>query len=166
MKHKHLPSSITTEFEALAFETDGFYFPPWLHLVARLFGASLDPKLAAGLNPASNHLLAVRAQQLMVAQYRRGVANTWLHLLIEARRPRDPFDLSIPIARDGVLEAESQIRALADALVAPLPTVRGVAMSIEILRNGAGPIFNRTSSVNLTDVVEATIASLDPLGSH
>jgi hypothetical protein len=164
MKHKHPFISITSLDEAPVFQTSAF-FPSWFRLATRLFAASLDPKLAAGQDPASGDLLAARAQQLMAAQYRRGIANAWLHLLIEAHRHRDPFDLSVPLVRDHVLDAEDQIRSLAEVLVSPLPTVRGVAMSIEILRDGAGPIFNRSCEMPLTDVVERVIASLNPLAS-
>ncbi|MGD0851832.1 MAG: hypothetical protein ABSA07_00550 [Acidimicrobiales bacterium] len=164
MKHKHHFISISPAFEAP--QTSANFFPPWLRLVTRLFAASLDPKLAAGQDPASGDLLAARAQQLMAAPYRRGIADAWLHLLTEARRRRDPFDLSVPIVRDSVLDAQDQIRSLAEVLVSPLPTVRGVALSIEILRDGAGPIFNRSSQTPLTEEVERVIASLDPLASE
>jgi hypothetical protein len=162
LKHKHPAISITSSDEAPVFQR-GAFFPLWLRLITRISAASLDPKLAAGQDPASGELLAARAQQLMAARYRWGIAEAWLHLLIEARRIREPFEISVPLVRHHVLDAEDQIRSLAQVLVSPLPTVRGVAMSIEILRDGAGPIFNRSCHTPLTDVVERIIASLDPL---
>ena len=85
------PSNSTTSVMVAPFsETSPFFTPPWVRLGARLFAASLDTKLAAGEHPATSHLLAARAQQLASAQYRHGLANSWLDLLIEVRRPRHP----------------------------------------------------------------------------
>src|SRR5271170_6254078 len=96
MKHKHHFISSSPAVEATGSLT-GSLFPSWVRLFTRLFAASLDPKLAAGQHPASSQMLAARAQQLVAAPYRRGIANAWLHLLTEARRRHDRFDLSVPL---------------------------------------------------------------------
>jgi hypothetical protein len=158
-------SSITSVIDAPVSETSTFLAPPWIRLGARLFAASLDQKLASGEHPAASHLLASRAQQLIAAHYRRGIADSWLDLLIEVRRPRVPFDPAVLLARNSVMQAETQIRSLAEALVGPLPTVRGTAMAIAMLRDGAGPLFNRNSQLKLTDAVEQIIAQLNPLAT-
>ena len=64
--------------------------------------------------------------------------------------------------RSHVYGAESQIRALADALVSPLPTVRGLAMSVAALRDGAGPLFNVHSDTMLSASIERIIDTLNP----
>jgi hypothetical protein len=135
----------------------------WVRLGARLLAASLDAKLAAGEHPATNHLLAARAQRLASTQYRRGLANSWLNLLVEARRQRVLFDPAVPLVRSRVVAAEAQIHSLADALRGPLPTVRGLAMAIGMLRDGAGPLFNPASSVTLTTSINEMLERLNPL---
>jgi hypothetical protein len=160
------PSNSTTSVMVAPFnETGPLFASPWVRLGARLFAASLDSKLATGQHPANSHLLAARAQQLASTHYRHGLANSWLDLLIEVRRPRSLFDPVVPLVRSRVLAAETQIRALADALVSPLPTVRGLAMAIEALRDGAGPLFNPSSRTKLTSALEAIVVELNPLSS-
>jgi hypothetical protein len=165
MTNENRFSSETSLSEAPFRETRTFFAPPWVRLGARLFASSLDTKLAAGEHPATSHLLAARAQQLASTQYRRGLADSWLDLLIEVRRPRRPFDPMVPLVSSRVLAAEAQIRALADALVSPLPTVRGLAMAIATLRDGAGPLFNPTSRLKLTSSLDLIVAQLNPLSS-
>jgi hypothetical protein len=160
------PSNSTTSVMVAPFnETGPLFASPWVRLGARLFAASLDAKLATGQHPANNHLLAARAQQLASTRYRRELADSWLNLLIEVRRPHSYFDPAVPLVRSRVLAADAQIRALADALVSPLPTVRGLAMAIETLRDGTGPLFNPTSPTKLTSSIEAIVARLNPLSS-
>jgi hypothetical protein len=142
---------------------DAVVAPSWASVIARLFAPSLDTKLAGGTHPAENPRLAARAQQLAAPSYRRGIADSWLDLLIEVRRARTLFDPSVPLVRSHVLAAEGQIRALAGALVSPLPTVRGLAMSVAMLRDGSGPLFNVKSDTTLSASIERIISSLNPL---
>ncbi|HEV7958857.1 MAG TPA: hypothetical protein VGP11_05290, partial [Acidimicrobiales bacterium] len=106
---------------------------------------------------------AARAQQLATPSYRRGLVDSWLDLLIEVRRQRTLFDPSVPLVRSRVFAAEAQIRALADALMSPLPTVRGLAMSVAMLRDGSGPLFNAKSNTTLSASLERIVAALNPL---
>jgi hypothetical protein len=160
------PSSpLTSVIDTPMSKTDEFLAPPLIRLIARLFATSLDEKLAAGEHAASSPLLAARSGQLVVARCRRGIADSWLDLLTRVRRRHQPLDPAVPPLRGSVLEAEDEIRSLAEALVRPLPTVRGVAMSIAMLRDGAGPLFNRNSQLKLTSAVDEIIALLDPLAT-
>jgi len=163
MNNHHPSGSFTTALEAPFSEVGTFHLSPWLRLSARLLAPSLDQKLATGQHPATSGLLAARCQQLVSAESRHGIAESWLCLLVEIRRPYNPFDVAVPLARNNIVDAEHQIRSLAAALVGPLPTVRGVAMAIATLRDGAGPLFNRNSDTELTDVVDEIIAKVDPL---
>lgn len=165
MNHEHSSRSLTSALEGPVSETDAFLVPTWLHLSARLFATSLEQRLAVGVHPATSPLLAVRSQQIVAAHYRRDIAESWLHLLIEARLPYNPFGPAVPLVRSAVVSAREQIRSLAEALVSPLPTVRGVAMSIAILRDGAGPLFNPNNPINLKDAVEDIIAQLNPMST-
>jgi hypothetical protein len=158
-------SSLTSVIDAPSTETGAHFTLPWIHLAARLLSISLDQKLAAGQDPATSHLLATRAQQLVAPHYRRGLADSWLDLLIEVRRPRIDFDPAVPLVRSSVLESEDQIHSLAEALVSPLTAVRGVAMAVALLGDGAGPLFNRHSELKLTSAIEEIIAQLNPLSS-
>ncbi len=162
MTNDHLSQSLTAVIDTPTGH-DAAAAPSWASLIARLFAPSLDTKLAGGTHPAENPWLAARAQQLATPSYRRGIADSWLDLLIEARRARSLFDPSVPLIRSHVYGAESQIRALADALVSPLPTVRGLAMSVAALRDGAGPLFNVHSDTMLSASIERIIDTLNPL---
>jgi len=73
---------------------------------------------------------------------RQALARNWLDVIVCARAPFAPLSPKVPIVRDRVIEAQYQIESLADALMAPLPTARGVAMARSLLSDGAGPIYN------------------------
>lgn len=158
-------TSITSVTDAPVSEANVLLAPRWTRLCARLFAGSLDQKLASGQHPATNPLLATRAQQLVAARFRRELADSWLDLLVEVRRPRALFDAAVPLVRNRVMGAEPQIRRLAEALVSPLVSVRGVASAIALLRDGASPLFNRDSELRLTDAVEQIIELLNPLAT-
>jgi hypothetical protein len=157
--------SITPVIDAPLSETSTYFVSPWVRVGARLLAASLDAKLAEGQHPASSNLLAARAQQLASVAYRRELADSWLDLLIEARRPRKAFDPAVPLVRNRVLAADAQIRSLANELVGPLPTVRGLAMAINALRDGSGPLFNPNSRLKLTSSIDLIVEQLNPLTS-
>jgi|ERR1700722_855367 len=165
MNYEHSSHSLTSTLEAEQFGADAFVVPAWLRLGARLFATSLDERLAVGVHPATSPLLAVRSQQIVAARYRGDLAESWLRLLIEVRLPNKPFGLAVPLVRSAVLAAQDEIHSLAEALVSPLPTVRGVAMCIATLRDGAGPLFNPNSQINLTHAVEEILAQLNPISA-
>jgi hypothetical protein len=162
-EHSSHPSTSTLEAETPG--TDAFLVPAWLRLSARLFATSLDQRLAVGVHPATSPLLVVRSQQIVAAPYRGDLAESWLRLLIEARKPYNPLGIAVPLVSSAVLAAQDQIHSLAEVLVSPLPTVRGVAMAVATLRDGAGPLFNPNCQVNLTHAVEVIIAKLNPISA-
>ena len=163
MSNEYNSRSINSVIDTLVSESVPLFTPLKTRLIARLFATSLDQKLAAGQNPASSPLLSARSQQLVAARYRRSIADSWLDLLIEVRRPYLALNPSVPLGRSSVLEAEDEIHALAEALASPLPSVRGVAMSVALLRDGAGPLFNRGSDLRLTNAINGIITVLNPL---
>jgi hypothetical protein len=164
MNYEHSFRSLTSTLEAEASET-GALVPAYLRLSARLFAISLDQRLADGVHPATSLLLAVRSQEIVGIHYRRDTAESWLRLLVEARLPYNPYGLAMPLVRSAVVAAQDQIRSLAEALVSPLPTVRGVAMSVAMLRDGVGPLFNPNIQVDLTRAVEEIIDQLNPIST-
>jgi hypothetical protein len=129
---------------------------------AALLGASLDDKLAEGHAPDTSPLLAARAQ-LLVSLKRRALAANWLALLVEARGPVKLLNPSVPLVRGRIIAAQAQIEALAEALLAPMPTSRGVAMASSLLSDGSGPIYNSACSVDLASMLCEIIAHLDPV---
>jgi hypothetical protein len=137
--------------------------PLWVLVGAKLLGASLDDKLAGGHLPDTSPLLAARAQLLVSLTKRRALAENWLDLLIQVRQPFSPLDPRVPIVRGRIIGAQAQVEALAEALLTPMPTSRGVAMASSLLSDGAGPIYNSACSVDLASTLGEIIARLDPV---
>ncbi|HEV3187741.1 MAG TPA: hypothetical protein VGZ04_06805 [Acidimicrobiales bacterium] len=129
---------------------------------ARVLGASLDNKLAAGRGPETSELLAARAQLIVSKARRRKLADNWLALLVEARNSSGRGAVGVPPLRDRVNDANALIHTLVDALLAPLPTSRGVAMANSLLSDGTGPIYHRASSADLVSTLRDVIRRLDP----
>jgi hypothetical protein len=61
--------------------------------------------------------------------------------------------------------AETLIRALANALVAPMVAPQGVAMAGSLLSDGLSPIYYGTGAANLDSLLQEVIARLNPLAS-
>jgi hypothetical protein len=144
-------------------ESHAIRVPMWVLVGATLRGASLDDKLAEGLAPDASPLLAARAQSLVALKRRRALADNWLSLLVDAREPVMYPNARVPLVRDRIIGAKSQIEALAQALQAPMPTSRGVAMASSLLSDGSGPIYNRACSVDFASTLYEIIAHLDPI---
>jgi hypothetical protein len=133
---------------------------------AHVLGGVLDGRLAEGKSPASSTLLATRAQLIVSPTRRKVLAESWLSLIDKARRPSPPLQsLEVPVVRTRILGAESQIRALAMALLAPMVTPRGVAMASSLLSDGSGPIYYGDSPSDLSSKLQDVIMRLNPLTS-
>jgi hypothetical protein len=137
--------------------------PLWVLVGATLLGASLDDKLAEGHAPDTSPLLAARAQSLVSLTKRRTLAENWLALLVEARGPVKFLNPGVPLVRGRIITAQAQIEALAEALLAPMPTSRGVAMASSLLSDGSGPIYYSACSVDFASTLCEIIAHLDPV---
>jgi hypothetical protein len=134
-------------------------------LGARVLGASLDNKLAEGCAPETSRLLATRSQLIVSPTMRRALADNWLDLLAPAHEPAGFLNSRVPLVFDRIIAAQPQIRELADALLAPMPTSRGVAMARSLLSDGSGPIYNSACSTDLELALSEVIARLDPLAA-
>jgi hypothetical protein len=156
---KNLVGESWTEFEELCARRA----PLWVRCGARVFGTSLDSRLADGQGPDVNPFLTARALRLSSWQLRRSIAESWLDVLIQARQPGTRFDPRVRPVRRSVIDAEFQIRALADALVAPLTTARGVAMASSLLSDGAGPLYNPSSVADLRTMLFDVLREINPL---
>jgi hypothetical protein len=137
--------------------------PAWIRAAARILAPSLDTKLALGVDPVTSEILGARAQQLATLSMRRSLAVNYLDLIDAARTPVSPFSPVVPVVRRRVVANESLIGDIARALLDPLPRVRGIAMAVSLLSDGAGPIFNPASDCDLSSALQEVLAQIDPL---
>jgi hypothetical protein len=132
-------------------------------LAARLWGPSLDRRLADGRAPDSDPLVATRARDLVAPATRQALGRNWERLLTRARTPgaRRPFDVAL--CRRRISEAAQPAREMIDALTAdgPVPAA-GVAMASRLLRDGTGPLYNSRCPTDLADALRQVTAHLDP----
>jgi hypothetical protein len=157
--------STTTGASPLARREQLSVAPAWARMAARLLAPSLDTKLAQGVDPLTSEILNARVQQLVALSMRRSLALGYLDLVEAAGAPHSPFSPVVPVVRARVVAAESLIREIAQALVAPLPRVRGIAMAASLLSDGSGPIFHLASDADLSTALHDVLAQLDPLAS-
>ena len=137
-----------------------------LHILvsARLFGGSLDRRLAKGESPATSRLLATRAQLIVSPMRRQALAQNWLSLLELSDEPVTFMMLSneLPV-RQRIIANEALIRTLVAALMAPMSAPRGVAMARTLVGDGAGPIYFKDCPDDLAHCLQETILKLNPL---
>jgi hypothetical protein len=118
-----------------------------LRLRVRLFHWKLDERLAAGVDPASELALAVRAAQLLSARHRRRLAAAMERLVREADAPpHRSFSVALEPARDQVAEARSSLLFLAYLLRHADPAgARGVAIVERLLTDGRSDLYDSGS---------------------
>jgi hypothetical protein len=133
---------------------------PWHRLAACLLASSLDRRLAAGEAPERRRLLALRAQTLSRPETRRTLARSWERLLAG---PVRPTRARVPLRRRALTAVMSDVERMLEVLEDEAPTpARGVAMVSVLLRDGAGPLYNGQSPVDLGRVLQEATAQLDP----
>jgi hypothetical protein len=67
----------------------------------------------------------------------------------------------MPLLRARVVAANAEIRRLIGALRAAAPvSARGVAMARQLLTDGAGPLYNAQSTLDLVATIRAAIRHL------
>jgi hypothetical protein len=131
---------------------------PWHSLAARLQAGTLDRELARGDTPESCQYLAARAQQLTSARYRRGLAASLSRLLAQADGRPSLYQLA---KRNQVAAAADELSVLAERLRTPGPVpVRGVAMVCDLLRDGAGPVYQGRGPAALRHAAGRAIQAL------
>lgn len=132
-------------------------------LVARLRASNLDAALAKGASPDSSAPLSLHAHALISAKNRRKLSEEILEIVHRAELPRSVFDPTVPICRGKVLDARELFEELADRLQDRYPvTPDGVANVRRLLREGAGPLYERPSADDLRSLLETAIAALEP----
>jgi hypothetical protein len=134
----------------------------WLRLLARVSASSLDRRLASGAAPELDRRLAARAHQLAAPWHRHVLARDWEHLAQVARRPPGPARPA-PLCRARIVAAESEVRALIQAVAGPrVASVRGLAMARCLLGDGTGPLYNRHCDQDLAAALRQVTDHLDP----
>ena len=133
---------------------------PALRLRVRMHRFDLDDQLAHGANPRSTRELSLRTQQLLSERER--LAAGIERALESARRP-SVFSARIPVRREQTLECAGEIHALADRLRRDRLDVHGVAMTSQLLHDGASPLYH-DSGVSLLYAVRSGRLALDPIG--
>jgi hypothetical protein len=127
--------------------------------------ATLDARLADGANPLADRSLCLRARQLLERPLRHRLAFTIDTIVRDAHAP-----LTLERARQAarlnagaICAAEPDLRALAARLRDP-GTVdeRGMAMTSVLLRDGCGPLYDRSAPLPLTYCVRMALLCLDP----
>lgn len=113
-----------------------------LRLRVRWSHWSLDEKLAAGVDPATDPALILRAAQLGSARNRRRLS-AWLERLVKDSDAAPPtFSAAVPTARDQVLEARGSLLFLAHLLRdAERLRPRGIAMVQRLLTDGGSVLY-------------------------
>jgi hypothetical protein len=107
---------------------------------------SLDAMLIAGIDPASDPALTLRAGQLGSTRHRRRLAASVDALVRAADEARTGATAAVPVVREQVTEARDSLSLLADLLrrtegVQP----RGVAMVQRLLTDGGSALYSDTS---------------------
>ena len=151
----------------LQVDCSGVYVEPVTlrrRLQSHLLADRLDRSLAAGGNPESDVLLALRAQQLACTHTRRELATALQRLVRVAVEPQHGLARSPSMAvLSRVVGARADFESLTDHLLAPVPvSARGVALVRLLLREGTGPLFRYESTADLGLQVRRAAAALDP----
>jgi hypothetical protein len=135
---------------------------PLLWLRARWSHWSLDAKLAAGIDPASDPALIMRAGQLRSARHRRLLALSIERLAGEADVARAPsFTSAVPVVREQVADARGSLLFLAH-LLRRAERVRpgGIAMVQRLLTDGGSVLYTDTANGAVELQVQAAIDRL------
>lgn len=135
---------------------------PYDRLVARLAARRLDRELAEGASPTGSAQLSNRASTLTSHGKRLELAASLRRI---ARDEVEPTALGLRLAatRAQASAARPALERLARRLADSAPVdPQGVALTQELLCDGAGPLFWDRSPQDLIALVGDAIAALDP----
>lgn len=129
-------------------------------LSLRLQARNLDRALAAGASPDDSEQLARRAQALVRADTRNEIAASLRRLTRAGGRPLSSRIGAVPTRAEDV---RRDLERLADRLLEPGPVApRGVALTQELLTDGAGPLFWTESADDLGARLRTVLEVLEP----
>lgn len=113
----------------------------WLRLRVFVRRGTLDRLLAAGMDPAWDPELRLRAAQITTAQRRCALSASLQNAVRAAHRP-PRWTAAVPLARSAVREAAPELRLLAECLAGiAAPTPQGVALAAQLVRDPRSPIY-------------------------
>lgn len=132
-----------------------------LRLEVRWSHWSLDERLAAGFDPASDPALALRAAQLRSPRHRRRLA-AWLERLVgDSEVSWSGMSAAVPIFREQVSEARDSLLRLAKVLRdAGRIRPRGVAMVERLLTDADSVVYTKTARGAVELQVQAALGAL------
>lgn len=130
-------------------------------LSLRLQARNLDRALAAGASPDGSEQLARRAQALVRADTRDEIAAS-LRRLARSAAP-SPLGSRIGAVPARAEDVRRDLERLAARLLEPGPVApRGVALTQELLTDGAGPLFWTESADDLGARLRIALEALEP----
>jgi hypothetical protein len=134
-----------------------------LHISAALRGVTLDRELAAGADPETNAVLAVRARRLTGPRGRKLVIDGLAGALSRATDGTAGFSAAVrPQARE-LRDASAVLTALEARLRGSEPvSARGVALLRVLLTDVASPLYQPSAPGELASRLRAAAAALEP----
>ena len=147
---------------------------PWHRLLARCLAPGLDRRLADGVRPEADAVLAARAMILTSAGYRRGLAASLRRMLAASTSPQTRPRLMaasrsagaarqphVPLRRDRIAGSASELDELARSLAGQSPlAAQGVAMVSQLLADGGGPLYRVSARDDLDAIIERAVQAL------
>jgi hypothetical protein len=135
--------------------------PPWTRLLTVLRRHRLDQALADGARPNENPELALRSRQVTGRRHRRRVADAVERLLCDAEAPLAGRSAAAPVSRREVLEAEPNLRELAERLTADGHVQpRGVVLAQRLLEDVTSPIYTYEGPGALAHALRVALRAL------
>jgi hypothetical protein len=121
----------------------------------------LDDRLAHGANPASDPILAQRAEQLRSRKGRAHIADGLQDALDESRKAWS-VSAKLPLRRAEIRRCADDVAALVTRLRDERPIdVRGAAMAARVLFDGTGPLYRESSELRYQ--LRSALLALDPI---
>jgi hypothetical protein len=145
---------------------------PCHQVLARGQAARLDRELAAGTSPEASASLAARAGRLTSTGFRRDLAASLRRILVAAGEPARPAAaatsvgparaLRVPLRTTRISQSAPLLADLASRLLEPGPVpARGVALVVQLLADGTGPLYRETARDDLGTLAERAARALD-----
>ena len=145
---------------------------PWHQVLARGQAARLDRELAAGTSPETSASLAARAGRLTSTEFRRDLAASLQRILVASGEPARPVAaaksvgparaLRVPLRRTRISQSAPLLADLASRLLEPGPVpARGVALVVQLLADGTGPLYREAARDDLGTLAERAARALD-----
>jgi hypothetical protein len=135
-----------------------------LRFEVRWWHWSLDERLAAGFDPASDPALAVRAEQLCSPRHRRRLA-AWIERLADESEATGRRNMSsaVPIVREQVSAARASLLGLAKTVRdTELPIrPRGVAIVERLLTDADSDVYTKAARGAVALQVQAALRGLE-----